>query len=268
MLFMIASAVSALLQSPADAPRLSWSANLTQQDAIACGAESLAGADRVLMLSHNDDARKYRIILSNSALAKPVEVAGGAPGVQFFQGPADSTKPFVVLVPICKPLGNRFWDDTHNHSAEYNSRFNALVVRPEGPQLYKGLVLFHEMRHAYQTHALEFRSAGGLAREADAFTFEFSILDSMHLPGYDDLMQSEVERVRSVVGQGKPLSGNLDNPLLARVFGSDQLTPAARGALAGEVLIRTLFFFCEKAKGGTEVNTCKQNALKSIGYSD
>lgn len=237
-------------------------------EAHRCVKPWLNGLDQIITINPaTPDAETFRKILGNSPYVRAV-TEDGRQGVQFLSEVKDESTPWVALLPFCTEPTDSIWKSNQGFIGQYYGEPNVLVVRNsiEVPNLLRGLILLHEMRHALQKHAGD-ASLPALHREEDAYEYEFSILDSLDLPEYDAFLADEIIRIREEVTRNGAVGPNPTDPRILSIFPGPGMDGLGRDVAASELFIRAMFKFYEQSDPAHS-SAQKRHFLTLIGYKD
>lgn len=229
-----------------------------------CLAPWLLGADDIYRRFPDTDAKFYREILRNSPIAIPV-VVRGQQAARVLTEPVDMRVPYVTVLAVCPGTNAPEWADTQNLIGIYRGDpYNAIILRSDvaAPQLVRGLILFHEMRHAFQNATKDKRAR--IFLEKDAYEYEFALLDGINLPGYESFLASEVTRIRAQIAAQKSATAPTNDPRIPAMFGP--LDDTSRRIVETELFLRTLFKVYDLEPTKEQASMHKLQMLASIGY--
>jgi hypothetical protein len=226
-------------------------------DARACLRPWLDGLEAINKMDpQSPRTKQYREILDNASFVHP-SVRDEEPVFYVISAVPDPSKLSVGVLPICDEANlPDVWKKVLGSvgSLAFHARFGdleLLILRTQiqVPNLIRGLVVSHEMRHVEQSLAI---AAGQAVRpdsehyyELDAYEFEFEVLDRLNLPGYNSFIQDEVRRIRDdVKTMGRAVPNGAD-PRLAEIFPGLGQSSEERETVAALLLVRAAFKFYE-----------------------
>jgi hypothetical protein len=244
-------------------------------EAKKCLQPWLDGLDLIIKkLPTDSNLRNIRDFVANGAIAKPIVLKGGR-GQQYLSAAPDSTKGWVGILPICSEAELPFvWREHLDNSpfmAMYEGENNTVVLRASftAPNLLRGLVLIHEMRHMLQgQRPIASEAAPGYLqlREIDAYEYEFGFMDRLNLPGYKQFLDDEVARIKKEYRETGGATANWKDARLEKLFPDLGIQIKPREVAATEMFVRAHFALYDRENTEKVAFQKKMAFMASIGY--